>query len=85
MAFLGLGIGMMSTVVGSVWPEVYGTKNLGSIRALITSIMIISTSASPVLLGFFIDKQVSGNQLLTALGSYAVIATLLSLFTYRKA
>lgn len=84
MAFLGMGIGMMSTVIGSVWAEVYGTKNLGSIRALVTSIMIISTSVSPILLGFFIDRQISGNQFLLALGSYALAATILSLFTYGK-
>lgn len=84
MVFLGMGIGMTSPIVGSLWVEVYGTKNLGSIRSFVTSMIIISTSMSPILLGVFIDQQVTGNQMLLGLACYAVIATLLSLFTYRK-
>ena len=84
MALLGTGIGITSPVVGALWAEVYGTKNLGSIRSLVTSMVIISTSMSPILLGVLIDHQASGNQILFALAAYAVLATILSLFTYRK-
>jgi MFS family permease len=84
MAFLGAGIGIASPVVGALWAEVYGTKSLGSIRSLVTSMVIISTSLSPILLGFFIDHQASGNQILFALACYAIVATALSLFAYRK-
>ena len=84
MAFLGAGIGMTSPVVGALWAEVYGTKSLGSIRSLVTSLVIISTSISPILLGFFIDHQASGNQILFGLACYAIVATALSLFTYQK-
>jgi MFS family permease len=84
MAFLGAGIGITSPVFGALWAEVYGTKSLGSIRSLVTSMVIISTSLSPILLGFFIDHQASGNQILFALACYAIVATALSLFAYRK-
>jgi len=84
MAFLGVGIGITSPIVSALWAEVYGTKSLGSIRSLVTSMVIISTSISPILLGFFIDHQVSGNQILFALACYAIVATVLSLFTYQK-
>ncbi|AJQ96846.1 arabinose efflux permease [Gynuella sunshinyii YC6258] len=84
MIMMGLGMSMMGSVVGSMWAEVYGTANLGSIRSLITSLIILSTSASPILLGFLIDHGMTANQLLTALGTYALISTILSLFSYHR-
>ncbi|WP_428242255.1 MFS transporter [Gynuella sp.] len=83
MIMMGLGMSMMGSVIGSMWAEVYGTGNLGSIRSLITSLIILSTSASPILLGVLIDHGMTANQLLTALGTYALVSTILSLFSYR--
>jgi len=84
MAILGIGIGMMGPISNSLWAEVYGVRHIGAIRALLTSIMIVSTSASPFLLGLAIDAGLSGSQLLLSMGSYAFVATLLALFSYRK-
>lgn len=83
MAVLGTGIGMMGPISNSLWAEMYGTRHLGSIRALLTSTMIVSTSASPFLLGLAIDAGVSGSQLLVLMGTYALLASVLALFSYR--
>jgi cyanate permease len=71
--------------VGSIWPEIYGTRNLGSIRSLITSVGVLSTAASPILLGWLIDSGYSINNLLLSLGAYALLASVLSLYAYRPA
>lgn len=84
MAIIGVGIGMMGPISNSLWAEVYGTTHIGSIRALLTSIMIVSTSASPFLLGVAIDAGLSGAQLLMLMGGYAAVATGLAVFSYKK-
>ncbi len=84
MAFMGAGIGMMGTVVGSLWAEVYGVQHLGSIRSLVTSVSILSTAVSPILLGYLIDFGSSANSLLYGLGAYALVAIIMSRFSYRR-
>ena len=40
MAFLGFSNGLSTTLFGAVWPEIYGLKHLGAIRALAFSAMV---------------------------------------------
>jgi len=82
MILLGTSIGSGSPIISALWAEVYGTKHLGAIRALISSLAVISTSASPILFGFLIDGGISGRQLFMWLDFYVLIAILLSLFSF---
>ncbi len=82
MISVGISIGSSSPIVGALWSEVYGTKNLGSIRALVSSLAVISTSISPILFGYFIDAGISGQTLFMGLSVFVLIAILLSLFSY---
>lgn len=83
MMLLGITVGTSSPVVGSLWAEVYGTGKLGSIRSLMTSLMMISTAVSPVLFGVLIDRGISLGGLFGSAGAGALIAGLLVLFSYR--
>lgn len=83
MTLLGVTIGTSSPVVGSLWAEVYGTGKLGSIRSLMTSLMMISTAISPVLFGVLIDRGMSLGGLFGGAGAGVLIAGLLVLFSYR--
>lgn len=85
MGTLGIGIGMIGTIANAVWAEVYGTTHLGSIRSLMTSMMVISTSASPVLLGFLIDAGGTARLMLLAMAGYALVATVGATFSFRPA
>ncbi|WP_136806046.1 MFS transporter [Desulfosediminicola flagellatus] len=82
MISLGISIGTSSPIIGALWVEVYGTEHLGAIRALITSLVVISTSASPILFGFLIDSGISGQSLFMWLALYVFIAVMLSLFSF---
>lgn len=82
MILLGISIGSSSPIISALWAEVYGTKHLGAIRALISSLAVLSTSVSPILFGFLIDRGISGRTLFAGLVVYAVTAILLSLFSY---
>ena len=59
MALLGLGIGIGAPFTGSLWAELYGVRNLGSIKALLHACSVFATALSPFLLGLFIDFNFS--------------------------
>ncbi|PHR24487.1 MAG: MFS transporter [Desulfotalea sp.] len=82
MIFLGLSIGSANPIINGLWVEVYGTKHLGSIRALISSLAVISTAASPILFGMLIDAGISAMRLFTLLAIYLTAAILLSFFSF---
>lgn len=82
MILLGTSIGSSSPIISALWAEVYGTKHLGAIRALISSLAVISTSASPILFGILIDRGISGQTLFLWLTLYVLVAMLLSLFSF---
>lgn len=82
MTLLGVNIGIASPITGALWAEVYGTGKLGSIRSLMTSLMMIATSVSPILFGVLIDRGISITQLFSFAGMGAVAAGILLLFSY---
>jgi MFS family permease len=55
MASLGATIGMSATLQTALWAELYGIRHLGAIRAMMSSLMVLSTAASPILTGFVLD------------------------------
>lgn len=54
-ALLGTTQGIATAFLGALWPELYGTRHLGSVRALAISAMVISTAVGPGLTGGLID------------------------------
>lgn len=83
MALMGVSYGFSSTLFGSVWPEVYGTKHLGAVRAVVVAIMVFATAAGPGLTGYLIDLGVSyPNQIIT-MGLYCVAISIVMVITSR--
>ena len=76
MVFLGISYGFSSTLLGAIWPEVYGTKHLGAIRSVIVSAMVLSTAAGPGATGTLIDKGVALQTQFSWLGIYCLFAAL---------
>lgn len=83
MTLMGISYGFSSTLVGAIWPEIYGIKHLGSIRALIISIMVFGTAAGPGLTGWLIDSGVSYPKQIIAMGIYCLIACIGLFFASR--
>lgn len=82
MILLGSSIGSGSPIISALWAEIYGTQHLGAIRALVSSLAVISTSASPILFGVLIDGGISGQTLFLCLVVYVLVAIIFSLFSY---
>jgi sugar phosphate permease len=84
MALLGVSWGFSSTLFGALWPEIYGTKHLGSIRALAVAVMVFATAMGPGLTGFLIDRGVSYPAQIIAMGIYCVVVSFLMLYVSRS-
>jgi len=82
MVFLGMAAGSGPPIAGALWPEVYGTRNLGAIRSMNIAIMVTATSISPVLFGYLIDTGISVTGLFGGCAVYVLLALLLVCFSY---
>ncbi|MEM9277196.1 MAG: MFS transporter [Pseudomonadota bacterium] len=84
MGLLGISYGFSSTLFGALWPEVYGTKNLGGIRAITIAIMVFGTALGPGLTGYLIDFGVSYGLQILVMGIYCLAASAIMLFVSRQ-
>ncbi|MBT8065835.1 MAG: MFS transporter [Gammaproteobacteria bacterium] len=75
MVLLGISYGVSSTLFGALWPGVYGTVYLGSIRAVTVSAVVIATAVGPGLTGTLIDHGVTLPTQMLYLGIYCLVAT----------
>ena len=82
MVCLGIAAGSSPPITGSLWPEIYGTRKLGAIRAMNMSVMVVFTSVAPVLFGYFIDAGATATGLFGSCALYVFIAFVLSSLSY---
>ncbi len=84
MLAAGVSVGIVSTTVAAMWAEVYGTTHLGAIRALTTSLGVLSSALSPVMMGWMIDFGVSMERLALMCLAYVLIASLAAPAAFRR-
>ena len=87
MTLTGVTTGALQTFFGAFWAEAYGTHYLGSIRALATALMVLSSALSPVIMGLMIDAGTSMNTIALACGAYCFFATGIAVYSssiYRR-
>jgi MFS family permease len=84
MGLMGITYGFSNTIFGAMWPEVYGLKHLGAIRALTVAIGVFATAMGPGLTGFLIDLGVSFPLQVVVMGLYCFAACFMLLFTSRR-
>lgn len=59
LAIIGITQGMASALWGVLLPVTYGTRHLGAIRSLTTSIMVVATAIGPGITGLLIDRGIA--------------------------
>lgn len=84
MVLFGLAIGSSGPVFGALWAEIYGTQHIGSIRSMVTSIMILSTAAAPWVFGKLIEKSWSSLELFGLLSVLTMSSLMLLIPAYRS-
>jgi len=85
MALMGISYGFSSTLFGALWPELYGIKHLGAIRAVVVALMVFATAAGPGLTGWLIDNGVSYPAQIMGMGLYCLVASVMMIVVSRKA
>jgi len=73
--FFAATSGANATLPNAFWAEFYGTKNLGSIKALATAIMVLGSAIGPGITGYLIDFGVGLETQFVWVGGYFAIAT----------
>lgn len=86
LAMCGATSGASSTLLGTLWAEIYGVRHLGAIRALVTACSVVSSALSPALMGWALDAAISIEAIALACAAYLIagISVLLVLFTGRQ-
>ncbi|MBD8686740.1 MULTISPECIES: MFS transporter [unclassified Rhizobium] len=85
MVLYGISDGFSLTLFGSLWPEVYGVKFLGAIRAVIVAIMVFASALGPGLGGILIDSGVSFTSQIIVMGAYCILICAVLLPVTRQA
>ena len=81
MAGLGLSNGFTENISNSLWAEMYGVKNLGSIKAMLTFFGIMASASSPFLYGIILDQTGSINTLVYLSLILIILFSLMSYFS----
>ncbi|MEM8750238.1 MAG: MFS transporter [Pseudomonadota bacterium] len=77
MVLLGFSYGISSPLFGAIWPETYGTRHLGSVRAVTVSMMVFMSAAGPGVTGVLIDLGIPFQTQLIAIGFFCIGAVVL--------
>ena len=84
MALAGTSGGAGATIVSTIWAELYGVRHLGSIKALVAGLAVISSALAPPLFGVLIDHGVGITVLAAGCGMYALSGSALLTFVFSR-
>ena len=74
--FLGLTTGFNATIPAAFWAEFYGTRHLGSIKAMAAAIMVLGSAIGPLLTGLALDLGVGIETQFLYVAGYFILASL---------
>ena len=74
---IGLSQGVVVTIIGSLWATLYGTRWIGSVKAIFTAAMVFATAAGPGITGVIIDEGVNFPQQALYLSAYCLAVTII--------
>ena len=80
MAMFGISYGASSTMLGTLWPEIYGTKYLGSVRSIVVALGVFASALGPGATGVMIDYGIPLEFQLKVMAIYCFVASLLMFF-----
>jgi MFS family permease len=74
LMIFGIGQGMQATATSVFWAEFYGTRYIGSIKAVAAALMVFGSAIGPGITGLFIDLGVDFPEQMIPIAIYYVIA-----------
>ncbi|MFY0613454.1 MAG: MFS transporter [Hyphomicrobiaceae bacterium] len=85
LILIGITQGASQAMIGSIWPEYFGTRNLGSIRAFAVAAMVFSTAIGPGITGFLIDRGIGFETQCLWMGCYVAVISVIFVAVSRAA
>jgi MFS family permease len=82
---MGLMQGGGATLFGAFWPEFYGTRNLGAVKSLATSMMVFGSALGPGITGLLIDLGIPFQDQMVGYAIYILAACCLTHIAMRRA
>ena len=80
---MGISIGILMPVMGSLWPELYGVMHLGSIRSAVAAMVALTSATSPAVFGILLDQEMSIETLSLGCIIYVIASGILLIWTFR--
>lgn len=77
LVLLALAAGANQTVPNAFWAEFYGTRNLGSIKALAAAVMVLGSAIGPGITGALIDFGIGIETQYIGVAGYFILTTTL--------
>lgn len=78
LTLTGITMGLSSTTHIALLAEIYGTENLGSIKAMSTTAVVFGTALSPAIFGFILDQDLNFQSILIASACIVALIILIS-------
>jgi sugar phosphate permease len=76
LSCIGVTQGMVGAIAGTLLPYLYGTDHLGSVRGIVTAIMVLSTAIGPGVTGLLIDAGITFPEQGAAMAVWCVVLSL---------
>lgn len=84
LGLIGMTQGINNAMQGVLFPLVYGTRHLGSIRSMATTIMVVSTAIGPGITGLLIDQGIPFPAQGLTMGAWCLCLSLGCVFIARR-
>lgn len=82
--FFALTTGANSTLPNAFWAEFYGTRHIGSIKAMVAAVMVLGSAIGPGITGVLIDLQIGLMTQYVGISIYFLAASLCMWIGVRK-
>ncbi len=74
---IAMSQGIAVTMMGALWPTLYGTRSIGSVKAILSAAMVASTAIGPGITGYIIDAGVTFPQQALFMSAYCLAMSVL--------
>lgn len=78
LVIFGAGQGLQSTAPAAFWAEYFGTRHLGSIKAVAAALMVFGSAIGPGVTGAFIDLGVTFPEQMIPIAVFYLLAAVLA-------
>ena len=82
--FLAMTSGANSTIPNAFWAEFYGTRHIGSIKAMAAAVMVLGSAIGPATTGLLIDSGIRLDDQYLGVAAYFLLTTAFMWFGIRR-